>query len=92
MCDDDQSNWDEKINTVLMGYRASCQASTKHSPYFMLFQQNMRLPIDSEVQSPAAATDEEQEVDIDSVIQALIASRDRVFQKAESCITSERDI
>ena len=34
------------------------------------------------------ATDEEQEVDIDSVIQALIASRDRVFQKAESCITS----
>ena len=88
MCDDDQSNWDEKINTVLMGYRASCQASTKHSPYFMLFQQNMRLPIDSEVQSPAAATDEEQEVDIDSVIQALIASRDRVFQKAESCITS----
>ena len=28
VCDDDQRNWDE--NTVLMGYRASCQASTKH--------------------------------------------------------------
>ena len=32
-----------------MGYRASSQASTKHSPIFMLFQQDMRLPIDAEV-------------------------------------------
>ncbi len=36
---DNQDNWDEKIN------RASRQASIKHSPYFMLFQVEMRLPI-----------------------------------------------
>ena len=30
--DDDQCNWDEKIDTVLMGYCASRQASTKYSP------------------------------------------------------------
>ena len=29
---DDQTDWDEKLDTVLMGYRASKQASTKHSP------------------------------------------------------------
>ena len=85
MCNDDQRNWDEKIDTVLMGYRASCQASTKHSPYFMLFQQHMRLPIDSEVRTPA--TDEE-ENDLDRVIHALIESRECVFQQVESCITS----
>ncbi len=34
--DDDHCNWEEKIDMVLMGYRASRQASTKHSPYFML--------------------------------------------------------
>ncbi len=45
---DNQENWDEKINTILMGYRASRQASIKHSPYFMLFQVEMRLPIDSD--------------------------------------------
>jgi len=51
VCNDNQTNWDEKLDTVLMGYRASCQASTKHSPYYMLFQQHMRLPIDAEVPS-----------------------------------------
>lgn len=47
--DEDQQNWDEKLDTVLMGYRASRQSSTKHSPYYMLFQQQMRLPVDSEM-------------------------------------------
>ena len=88
MCDDDQRNWDEKINTVLIGYCASQQASTKHSPYFMLFQKHMRLPIDSEVQTPSQVPKEEDRVDLDGVIQSLIASRERVFQKAEGNITS----
>ncbi len=35
---DNQDDWDLKIDTVLMSYRASRQASTKQSPYFMLFQ------------------------------------------------------
>ena len=43
------TDWDEKIDTVLMGYRSSQQSSTKHSPYFMLFQQRMRLPNDNEL-------------------------------------------
>ena len=47
--DECQSDWDERIDTVLMGYRAFRQASTKQSPYFMLFQQDMQLPIDSGV-------------------------------------------
>ena len=40
---------EDKLDTVLMGYRASQQASTKQSPYFMMFQQQMRLPIDAEI-------------------------------------------
>ena len=35
MVDENQKNWDVKIETVLMGYRASRQASTKYSPYFL---------------------------------------------------------
>ena len=62
---DDQCNWHEKIDTALMGYRASRQASTKHSPYFMLHQQNMRLPIDVELQ-PFDANKSEDSLDIDS--------------------------
>ena len=87
MCDDDQTNWDEKLDTVLMGYRASCQASIKHSPYFTLFQQHMRLPIDVEVLSPSNLSNENI-LDVDTAVQALIESRERVFKKAESNISS----
>ena len=45
LVDDSQTDWDEKIDVVLMGYRASRQASTKHSPYFLLFQQQMTIII-----------------------------------------------
>ena len=47
--DESHSDWDMKIDTVLLGYRALRQGSTKFSPYFMLFQQEMRLPIHNDV-------------------------------------------
>ena len=54
--DEDKLNWDDKLDTVLMGYRALQQASTKQSQYYniMMFQQRMRLPIDAKIlpQSP----------------------------------------
>ena len=87
VCNEDHTNWDEKLDTVLM---ASCQASTKHSPYYMLFQQHMRLPIDAEVLPPSSAPDESDKdaLDMDTAVQALIESRERVFKKAESNISS----
>ena len=33
VCNDDHTDWDEKLPTILMGYRASQQASIKYSPY-----------------------------------------------------------
>ena len=33
----------DKIDTVLMEYRASRQSSTKFSPYYMMFQQEMKV-------------------------------------------------
>ena len=51
--DEDQHNWDEKIGTVLhvMGYWASKQVSTKHSSYYMVYQRDMRLPVDADIHS-----------------------------------------
>ena len=80
---DEQTNWDEKIDTVLMGYRASRQASTKHSPYFMLYQQEMKLPIDTELLTP---DNDGEDVDSDSIIENLLQSRDKVFSKAKANI------
>ena len=72
-----QSDWDEKIDTVLMGYRASRQASTKKSPFFMLFQQDMKLPIDNE--DPGS---------ICTKIDQLLQSRGEAFKDAEANIAS----
>ena len=86
LCNEEHTDWDDKINTVLMGYRASSQASTKHSPYFMLFQQEMRLPIDVEVMPTSADSNGQPEVDLESTIQALLERREQVFEKAEKNI------
>ena len=89
MVNESQSDWDEKIDTVLMGYRASRQASTKHSPYFLLLHQQMRLPIDGEVlPSSCDEQEDEEEVDLDQKIQILLASREKAFKAVEANITA----
>ena len=39
-------NWDKLISWILMSYRANRQASTKFSPYFLVYGIQMRLPIE----------------------------------------------
>ena len=41
---EDSDNWDKQIPTVLMGYRATKQAFTKFSPFFMLHGLKMVRP------------------------------------------------
>ena len=84
--DEYQSDWDERIDTVLMGYRASRQASTKQSPYFILFQQDMQLPIDSEVLPQAQNLDQEDPDAITTRIAQLLQSREEAFKDAEANI------
>ena len=79
MVDEDQKNWDVKIETVLMGYRASRQASTKYSPYFLLFQKEMRLPIDNEImQNEESHNHMESEMSI--VIEALLQTKEKLYE------------
>ena len=47
MTKEDPDNWDQQIPTILMGYRATRQASTKYSPFFMLHGHELVLPINN---------------------------------------------
>ena len=67
-----------------MGYRASKQASTKQSPYYMLYQQCMCLPIDVEIMP---TSEHGEEVDQDTVVKNLLESRQKAFKKAETNIS-----
>ena len=70
-----------------MGYRASQQASTKQSPYYMLFQQQMRLPIDAEVLPQPSTMHDREGNSLEETVGALLESRSQAFQKAQANIT-----
>ncbi len=71
-----------------MSYRASRQASTKFSPYFMLFQKEMPLPIHNDVcpKSLTELDDSTEEVAHSELIKQLLMAREDAFEKAEENI------
>ena len=79
---EDHSNWDTQIDTALMGYIASFQSSIKHSPYYMLYQKEMQLPIDAEILADIQEADDQSSDDPEATIQVLLGKREEVFRKA----------
>ena len=77
----DNSDWDLKIDTVLLGYRASRQESSKQSQYYMLFQKHMRLPIDSKIMPSEKLQPLNSDNELQETIQALLETRDKLFEK-----------
>ena len=66
-----------------MRYRESIQASTKKSPYYMLFHQDMRLLIDAELLPPKFNQESD---DVDKVVDKLLLSRATSFADANENI------
>lgn len=56
----------------------------------MLFHKDTRLPIDAEVLSPSNTPDENAP-DINTAVQTLIKSREKVFKMAENNISSDQE-
>lgn len=46
MVEKNQKEWENYIDSVLFSYRTSKQASTKYSPFFILYGREPRLPTD----------------------------------------------
>ena len=76
---DDHSNWDIVMDTAL---RASFQSSIQHSPYFMLYQKEMRLPIDVEMMPVIEESDGNSSEDLEATVNALLVKREEIFRKA----------
>ena len=61
--------------------------STKQSPYYMLFLQQMRLPIDAEILAQSSTTDDREDNSFEETVGVLLGSRGQAFQKAQVNIT-----
>ena len=46
MVEENESEWDKFLDSVLFAYRTSKQASTKYSPFFLMYGREPRLPVD----------------------------------------------
>ena len=46
MVDENQNQWNKSLDSVLFAYRSSRQASTKYSPFYLMYNREPRLPID----------------------------------------------
>ena len=43
---DEPRNWDLFLDSILFSYHVSCQDSTKHSPFFLVYGRQPRLPVE----------------------------------------------
>lgn len=48
---ENQDDWDDKLDPILFGYRAAKHHTTGYSPFFMMYHREARLPIDAELMS-----------------------------------------
>lgn len=55
MTQEDEEEWDKQLPTVLLGYRATIQASTRYTPVHLLDKRDMTLPMSDMARLPAPA-------------------------------------
>ena len=49
---DQQASWENHLPTVCMAYNTSVQTTTRHTPFFLMFGRQARLPVDIMFGSP----------------------------------------
>lgn len=79
-CKKDQSDWTEYIPAVMMAYRSTpATQSTQFSPFYLLFGQEMRLPVDVALQ-PKPTLAAEPKLHLARVLEQLKLSREVAAQ------------
>ena len=49
---EEQSNWSQQLPYVMMAYRSSVHESTEYKPQFLVFGQELSLPLDCMYPNP----------------------------------------
>ena len=97
--DASEDEWDKHIPAALYAYRVSKQASSKFTPFFLLYNRNPRKAIsfkmdekDREVEDetahPEITSDLEKEDGIDGILSELLRIRNNCHEKAKKNIST----
>ena len=71
---EEQSNWSQQLPYVMMAYRSSVHESTGYTPQFLVFRQELSLPLDCMYLKP-------QEIEITDVHE-FVYNKQQAFQQA----------
>jgi hypothetical protein len=85
-----QNDWDVLLKHVLFAYRTSEYASTKYTPFYLMFGRKARIPVELDLPSDlpisVASTDFDSELEpedkMEKYINNLLGVRDDVYQHA----------
>ena len=81
LVNENQEDWDQLLDNVLFAYRTSRQASTKYTPFFLMYEHEARLPID--ITQPKPEEDDiPQELTLDERVKKMIAFQKEMHDKA----------
>ena len=83
-----QDDWDQKLESILFGYRAAKHRTTGFSPFFMMYHREALLLIDIELMPNPGSDDVEP---IDDYIQAMLQVRDDLKPEAMRSIKRAQD-
>lgn len=83
-----QDDWDQKLESILFGYRAAKHRTTGFSPFFMMYHREALLPIDIELMPNPSSDDVEP---INDYIQAMLQVRDDLKPEAMRSIKRAQD-
>ena len=100
--DTSEDEWDKHIPAALYAYRISKQASSKFTPFFLLYNRNPRKAVSFEMDQkdkeangetphPQTESDEEEEGNIDGVLSKLLEIRDQCQEKAKKNISEAQE-
>ncbi len=82
---EDQDDWDEKAEPILLSYRVAKHRSTGYSPFFLMYHREARLPIDAEL----VPSKDEDGLGLDDYVDAIMKVKNQVKPKAMA-VTSAR--
>ena len=74
---DCEKDWDEYIDPILFAIRTSVQASTKHTPFFLMYGREAKLPL--EVEKAGVPVDSDQLPCVERRIEQLSNLKDSIF-------------
>ena len=90
---DNQTDWDVHVSSVLFAYRTSVNDSTKYSPYELMFRQKPVLPVKLQIQAFPSSSAEESFVNVGHLqfkrkVQIMKEIHQRVNTKALKSISN----